>query len=276
MAIAPPWCMVRSISRKAAALPDISRPTSKPSCMPRSFMVCIERLALHVDGARRAHAARQLQAVVVDVGDHDVARADEARDRGRHDADRAGAGDQHVLADQVEGQRGVGGVAERIEDRGDVVADRVGQLEGVVGGDRQVLGERPGTIDADADRVAAQVPPAGAAVAAVAAGDVALARDAVADLQPASPPSRARRCARSTRGRPPSAPGWSSAPSRPSCRCACRCRRSRSWRSRSARRWGPTCGSGMSSSQMPGAASCLTSAFMLQPSQSRRARGRRS
>ncbi len=38
MATEPPWRIVRSISRKAEELPDISRPTSNPSCMPRSFM----------------------------------------------------------------------------------------------------------------------------------------------------------------------------------------------------------------------------------------------
>ena len=37
----------------------------------------------------RAHLARQLEPVVVDVGDHDVARADVPRDRRGHDADRA-------------------------------------------------------------------------------------------------------------------------------------------------------------------------------------------
>ena len=115
--------MVRSISRNAAALPDISRPTSNPSCMPRSFIVVVERLARDVDGARGAHLAREIEAIVVHVRDDDVARADEARDRHRHDADRARAGDQHVLADHVEGEGGVRGVAERIEDRGDVVRE---------------------------------------------------------------------------------------------------------------------------------------------------------
>ena len=49
----------------------------------------------------------------------------------------------------------------------------------VIGSD-DVLGERPVTPDAEADRVGAQVAPAGQAVAAAAADDVALARDEVA------------------------------------------------------------------------------------------------
>ena len=57
----------------------------------------------------------------------------------------------------------------------------VGQLEGVDRRDGEVLGEGARAVHADADGVAAQVAPPGAAVAAVAAGDVALAGDAVAD-----------------------------------------------------------------------------------------------
>ena len=52
-----------------------------------------------------------------------------------------GAGDQHVLADQVELQRGVHGIAERIEDRADLVGDVVGQRHDVEGGQAQILGE---------------------------------------------------------------------------------------------------------------------------------------
>ena len=53
----------------------------------------------------------------------------------------------------------------------------------VGGRHRDVLGEAAGPVDADPLRIAAQVAAAGAAVAAVAAGDVALAGDAVADLE---------------------------------------------------------------------------------------------
>ncbi len=73
--------------------------------------------ALDVDRAGRAHASRQRKPIVVDVGDDDMTRADVAGDRRRHDADRPCAGDQHVLADEVERQRGVRCVAERVEYR---------------------------------------------------------------------------------------------------------------------------------------------------------------
>jgi hypothetical protein len=43
----------------------------------------------------------------VHIGDDDMARADMAGDGGRHDADGARAGDEHVLADQIEGESAV-------------------------------------------------------------------------------------------------------------------------------------------------------------------------
>src|SRR6185295_11105284 len=109
------------------------------------------------------------------------ARADVARDRRRHDADRTGARDQHVLADEIEGERRVRRVAERIEDRREIVGYVVGDPERVERGDHQIFGERAFAIDAHADGVAAQVTAPGAAVAAEAAGDVTFAGDAIAD-----------------------------------------------------------------------------------------------
>ncbi len=90
---------------------------------------------------------------------------------------------KHVLAQHVELKGRVDGVAERVEDRLHVAGD-----VGVVGPDvghrqRQVFGERAGTVDADPLGVLAQVPAAGQAVAAPAADDVALAADDFADVE---------------------------------------------------------------------------------------------
>ncbi len=73
-------------------------------------------------------------------------------------------------------------VAERVEDGGDVVVDVVGDLVHVERRHRDVLGEAAVALHPDADRVAAQVPSSGTAVAARAAGDVPLGGDAAADL----------------------------------------------------------------------------------------------
>ncbi len=115
----------------------------------------IQRLARDIHRARGPQLARQVESIVVYVRDDHIARADKACDRDGHDADRARAGDQHILAHHAEGEGGVSGVTERIENRGDVIANGVGQLEGVVGRNRKILGERARTIHSDTNRVTA-------------------------------------------------------------------------------------------------------------------------
>ncbi len=73
------------------------------------------------------------------------------RNRHRHDADRARAGNEHVLADEVERQRRMRRVAEWIEDGSEVVGDFGRNLEGVKRRNHQILGERALAIHADAD-----------------------------------------------------------------------------------------------------------------------------
>ena len=205
MAMRPPCVMLATMSRMASGRPDISRPMSKPSLRPSCR--CASAMSVLGDVQREGGAglAGELQAGLADVGDDDVAGAGVLGDGGGHDADRARAGDQHVLADQREGQRGVHGVAERVEDRGDVEVDLGAVHPHVGGGQRHVLGERAVAADAEADGGAAQVAAAGQAVAALAADQVALAADQVADRDVLRRPRRSRRPRRRTRGRGPAA-----------------------------------------------------------------------
>ena len=101
-------------------------------------------------------------------------------DGGRHEADRPGAGDQHVLAQHRERERRVDRVAERVEDRGDVLVDArpVAARRWSSAGPRTRRTRRRGRRRGR--RVGAQVAAAGQAVAAQPAGDVALAADDVA------------------------------------------------------------------------------------------------
>ena len=100
----------------------------------------------------------------------------------RHDPDGPGAGDQYVLADQRERQRGVHGVAERVEDAPPLPGPRRSGAPTRSRGQHHVLGEGAVAADAEADRAAAQVAAPGQAVAALAADQVALAADQLADL----------------------------------------------------------------------------------------------
>ncbi len=195
------------MSRKAAGLPDISRPTSKPSFMPSFFCAS----AMVSSRTSRASVApiflRQVQPIGVHVGDDDVARSGVAHHRGRHDADGPGPGDQHVLAQHRERQGRVDGVAERVEDGGHVAVDARVVVPDVGHRQRDVLGEGAGTVDADALGVLAQMAAAGQAIAAAAADDVPLAADDLAGMEVRRRWSRPRRSRRRTRGRRPSAPG---------------------------------------------------------------------
>jgi hypothetical protein len=100
-----------------------------------------------------------------------------------HDADRPGAGDQHVLADEVEGERGMDRVAERIEDRAELVVDVVGQRHDVERRHPHVIREGAGDVDADAARLGVEMIAAAACGPALHPDHMALARDTLADLE---------------------------------------------------------------------------------------------
>ena len=103
-----------------------------------------------------------------------------AHHRGGHQPDRAGAGDEDVLAEDRERERGVHRVAERVEHRRHVEVDVALVLPDVAGRYDEVLGERAGPGQPDAVGVRAQVASTGPAVAAAAAHDVALGADQIA------------------------------------------------------------------------------------------------
>lgn len=91
------------------------------------------------------------------------------------------AGDQDVLADEREGEGGVDGVAERVEDRGDIEVHLRPVHPDVRGGQGHVLGEGAVAADAEADGAPAQMAAPGQTVAAAAADEMALAADEIAD-----------------------------------------------------------------------------------------------
>ncbi len=128
------------------------------------------------------HLVAEFEAVVIHVGDHHVTRANMTADTRRHDPDGTGAGDEHVLADQIEGERGVNRIAEWVEDGADLVIDLGRQVDRVEGGQLEILGEGARDIDADALRLGIEMEMAGARHAALHADEVALARDAVTHL----------------------------------------------------------------------------------------------
>src|SRR2546427_4422414 len=75
------------------------------------------------------------------------------------------------------------GIPERIEDRGDLLVDARPVVPDIRDRQDDLLGKGAVTTHTQPDRVGAQVPAAGPAVATVAANDVALAADDVARLE---------------------------------------------------------------------------------------------
>jgi hypothetical protein len=90
---------------------------------------------------------------------------------------------EDILADEVVLERGVRGIAEGIEAGEHVERDGRVDVDGVAGGNAEVLGEGALAVHADTLGVLAEVAAAGEAVAADAADDVALAIDKVAGLE---------------------------------------------------------------------------------------------
>jgi hypothetical protein len=136
-----------------------------------------------IHGAGDAHLARQIQPVRILVGDHDVPRGRVPHHGGSHDSDGPGAGDEHILAQHGKRKRGMDGIAEGIENRGDIqiyaglVTPQVGHRH------RDVIGKRAGAVHADALDVRAQMPPAGQAIAAAAADHVTFAAHQIARVK---------------------------------------------------------------------------------------------
>src|SRR5690606_33927838 len=106
-----------------------------------------------------------------------------ARDAGGHAPDRSRAGDEDVLADQIKGKRGVGGIAERIEARNDFHRDARIRMPDVGDGNGEIFREAAGAVDTDALRARAEVAAAGQAVPAAAADEVPFAADDVARVE---------------------------------------------------------------------------------------------
>jgi hypothetical protein len=124
-----------------------------------------------------------VETVFVEVGDDHVACAGVADDGDGHEADGAGAGDEHVFAEDRERERGVDGVAEGIEDGGDSSSMPSWWRQMLVMGSAMYSAKAPGRLTPTPCVYGAEMAAAGEAVAAASAGDVAFAADEVAGIE---------------------------------------------------------------------------------------------
>ena len=126
---------------------------------------------------------RQRQSVRVDVGDHHMPRAGMFRHRSRHDADGARSSDQHVLPQQVETQRRMHRVAQRVENGADFVRNVIRQRHHVECRQFQILGKGALLVHPDAAGAGVQVELACPALARVGLDQMPLARAALTHHQ---------------------------------------------------------------------------------------------
>ena len=160
-------------------------PTSKPSrhLQPRhapSFRSSLRHIHRH----HIRHLRRQRQPRRVHIRDHHMPRPHMPRHRRRHDPDRPRPGDQHVLAHQIEPQRRVHRIAQRIENRPDLVIDLIRQGHHVERRQPQIFGESPRLVDPDPPRRRVEMELPRPDLPRQLADQMPLARTALPDLQP--------------------------------------------------------------------------------------------
>ena len=123
------------------------------------------------------------EAVRIHIGDDHVARAGKSRDHRGHDADRAGARDENILAQHGKRKRRVNRISEGIENRGDFARDGARVLPDVHHRQDDVLGERARAVHSHALRVRAQVAPPRETIAAAPADHVPFPADQIAGMK---------------------------------------------------------------------------------------------
>lgn len=128
-----------------------------------------------VDGNGGPQLTGEFEAVRIDIGNDDMARTGMLDDGGGHASDGAGAGDEDILAEDIEAEGGMGGIAEGVEAGEDLEGDSVVGMPDVGDGDGNVFGEGTVAIDANSDGGAAEVATSGAAITALAADNMAFA-----------------------------------------------------------------------------------------------------
>ena len=130
----------------------------------------------------RAHFNGQLAAMRIHFRGKDHGGAASARDVDSHQADRPGAGDDHILRGDFSGQHGVHRVSERIQNRGVVLGNRRINFPDIADGNNYEFGEAAVGVYPDDFHILADVRLAHAAGAAVSAIDMHFGADEVARL----------------------------------------------------------------------------------------------
>src|SRR5882724_13144105 len=109
-----------------------------------------------------------------------MTRAGAFTNRNGHATDRTSARDQHVFADQIERERRVHRVAQRVETGKHIQRDRWVGMPAVLLRNRDELRPSAGTVNADTLRVWTQMPPSSEAIPTMPTSDVPFGNDEIA------------------------------------------------------------------------------------------------
>ena len=143
----------------------------------------LDRLAFRtIDGYSSTHLLGYLQSQRVDVRHDDIFCSGVATYSCCHRTDESGSGNEYIFAQDRESEGCVGGVAEGIHDRCEVIGYLVAQFDDVRLRYSNVLRETPiFAHDSDGDGVLTDVSHATAAVSTMSTDDMSFRRDAFAD-----------------------------------------------------------------------------------------------
>ena len=156
MAISSPefqgWrsCRRGSCSRSCPAAPGRS-PTSPgprrilPPCSS-CFCTSASGVLVRIHGKRGPHLSGQFQTKWIQIRDHHMPCTCVLHHRYRHDADRTGAGDEHVFAQNRKRKRGMNRISKRIEDRRNFLIDARMVPPDIGHRQRDQLGKGPGRL----------------------------------------------------------------------------------------------------------------------------------
>src|SRR5207244_2289018 len=137
-------------------------------------------LSPHIQCEIDTHFACKIETIRIHVGDHDMTRAGPLANRNSHATDRPGAGNEHIFSHEIERERSVHGIAQRIETGKHIERNRRIGVPAVVLRNSYELRPRTGAIDANALRVWAKMTAPSKTIAAMSTGNVSLADHEIA------------------------------------------------------------------------------------------------
>ncbi len=155
----------------------------KPFFHAELFLGVCDGLMPDVQGKGRAHLFGQIQAIGIDIGDHNIPGTGMPCNGSSHAPNGTGTGNQHVFAQHIKGEGRVGRIAQRVKAGENIGGNIRIAMPDIGDRNRQIFGKGTGSVHPDAAGIHAEMPPAGQAVPAMTANQMPLAGNNIAYLR---------------------------------------------------------------------------------------------